>query len=263
MNLIFLLINIKLKKLEILEGKKYKFIIVERKGKIGIVKLNHPDKKNAMSELMRAEIIEALGLLKEEKRIKAVIIYGGEEIFTAGFDRDEVQAVIQGTGNYQDFINSNHLFHQTIFEFPKLLIAAINGFALAGGFDLAVICHLRVASKGTLFGHPEIRFGACPLFFPYLILVGRGKALELTLNTATRETFLTAEEAYRLNIINKLVDKGQVLNEAMKLAKQIIQSPEYVMSQLLEVNNIFIDQVKTFDKEIESILKSMSALLNK
>ncbi|MFX1455887.1 MAG: enoyl-CoA hydratase/isomerase family protein [Promethearchaeota archaeon] len=246
-----------------MENKEYQFLSVERKGKIGILQLNRPDKKNAMNEIMRTEIIDALELLKEEKRIRAVIIYGGEEIFTAGFDRDEVQAVIQGTGNYQDFIDSNHLFHQTIFEFPKLLIAAINGYALAGGFDLAVICHLRVASKGTLFGHPEIRFGACPLFFPYLMLVGRGKALEITLNTATSETFISAEEAYRLNIINKLVDRGQVLNEAVKLVKEIIKSPEFVISQLLEVNNIFVNQIKTFDTEIESIVKSMSPLLNK
>ncbi len=246
-----------------MENKQYQYIIVERKGKIGIVRLNRPEKKNAMSEAMRTEIIEALDSLKEEKRIKAVILYGGEEIFTAGFDRDEVQAVIQGKGDYQHFVDSNHLFHQKIFEFPKLLIAAINGYALAGGFDLAVICHLRIASKGTLFGHPEIRFGACPLFFPYMTLVGRGKALEIVLNTGNRENYLTVDEAYRLNIINKLVEKGEVLDEAIKMAKQIIQSPEYAVSQLLQVNNIFFDQVKTFDAEIESIVKSMSELLNK
>ncbi|MFX1570531.1 MAG: enoyl-CoA hydratase/isomerase family protein [Promethearchaeota archaeon] len=241
--------------------KEYQFINIERRGKISIIKFNRLEKKNALSEVMRAEIIDALNSLQEEKRIKAVIFYGGEEIFSAGFDRDEVQAVVQGKGDYQKFVDSNHLFHQTVFEFPKLLIAAINGYALAGAFDLAVICHLRVASKGSLFGHPEIRFGACPLFFPYMTLVGRGKALELTLNTGTRETFLTAEEAYRLNIINRLVEKGEVLNKAVNLAKQITQSPEYVVKQLLQVNNILFDQVKTFDTEIDTILKSMSSLL--
>jgi enoyl-CoA hydratase len=246
-----------------MENQKYQFINVEKKGKISIIRLNRPEKKNAMSEAMRTEIIDALDTLKGEKRVKAVIFYGGEEIFTAGFDRDEVQAVVQGKEDYQHFVDSNHLFHQKVFEFPKLLIAAINGYALAGGFDLAVICHLRIASKGTQFGHPEIRFGACPLFFPYMTLVGRGKALEITLNTSTRETYLTAEEAYRLNIINKLVEKREVLNEAIKMAKQIIQSPEYAISQLLQVNNLFIDQVKVFDTEIGSIVKNMSALLTK
>ncbi len=244
-----------------MDENNYQFINIDKKGKIAIIKFNRPEKKNALSEAMRAEIIDALESLKEEKRVKAVIFYGGEDFFSAGFDRDEVQALVQGKGDYQHFIEANHLFHQTIFEFPKLLIAAVNGYALAGAFDLAVICHLRVASKGALFGHPEIRFGACPLFFPYMTLVGRGKALEITLNTGTRETFLTAEDAYRLNIINKLVEKGEVLNAAINLAKQITQSPEYVVKQLLQVNNIFFDQVKAFDTEIDTILKSMSALL--
>ena len=241
--------------------QEYKFINIEKKGKIAIIKFTRPEKKNALSEAMRAEIIDALNTLKDEKRVKAVIFYGGDEFFSAGFDRDEVQAVVQGKGDYQQFIDSNHLFHQTVFEFPKLLIAAVNGYALAGAFDLAVICHLRVAAKGSLFGHPEIKFGACPLFFPYMTLVGRGKALEITLNTGTRETFLTAEEAHRLNIVNRLVEKGEVLNEAIILAKQISQSPEYVVKQLLQVNNIFFDQVKTFDAEIDSILESMSSFL--
>ncbi|TET59586.1 MAG: enoyl-CoA hydratase/isomerase family protein [Promethearchaeota archaeon] len=241
--------------------QEYQFINIEKKGKIAIIKFTRPEKKNALSEAMRAEIIDALNTLKEEKRVKAVIFYGGKEFFSAGFDRDEVQAVVQGKGDYQQFIDSNHLFHQTIFEFPKLLIAAVNGYALAGAFDLAVICHLRVAAKGSLFGHPEIRFGACPLFFPYMTLVGRGKALEITLNTGTRETFLTAEEAHRLNIINRLVEKGEVLDEAINLSKQITQSPEYVIKQLLQVNNIFLDQVNVFDTEINTVLKSMSAFL--
>ncbi|MFX1316867.1 MAG: enoyl-CoA hydratase/isomerase family protein [Promethearchaeota archaeon] len=241
--------------------KEYQFINVEKKGKISIINFNRPEKKNALSEAMRVEIIDALDSLKDEKKIRAVIFYGGEDIFSAGFDRDEIQSVVQGKGDYQKFIDSNHLFHETIFEFPKLLIAAINGYALAGAFDLAIICHLRVASKGSLFGHPEIRFGACPLFFPYMTLVGRGKALEIALNTGTPDTFLTAEEAYRLNIINRMVEKGEVLNEAIDMAKKIIQSPEYVIKQLLQVNNIFFDQVNQFDTEIDTILKSMKGLL--
>ncbi|MFW9902505.1 MAG: enoyl-CoA hydratase/isomerase family protein, partial [Candidatus Thorarchaeota archaeon] len=100
---------------------KYQFINVERKGKISIIKFNRPEKKNALSEAMRAEIINVLNSLKEEKRTKAVIFYGGDDFFSAGFDKDEVQAVVQGKGDYKEFVESNHLFHQTIFEFPKLL----------------------------------------------------------------------------------------------------------------------------------------------
>ena len=150
-----------------MEMKDFNFIKLEKKGKICVIRLNRPEKKNAMNEAMRSEIIEALEQLKNENKIKCVIFYGGDEIFTAGFDRDEVQAVIQGTGDLQTFTESNELFHHAILGFPKLLIAAINGYALAGGFDLAVLCHLRVGSRNAIFGHPEIGFGACPLFFRF------------------------------------------------------------------------------------------------
>ena len=242
-----------------MEMKDFNLIKLEKKGKICVIRLNRPEKKNAMSEAMRSEIIEALEQLKNENKIKCVIFYGGDEIFTAGFDRDEVQAVIQGTGDLQTFTESNELFHHTILGFPKLLIAAINGYALAGGFDLAVLCHLRVGSRNAIFGHPEIGFGACPLFFPYMALVGRGKALELTLNTTTRDKFINAEEAFRLNIINKLVEPGDVLDEAIKMAKEILKSPALAVTQLLLVSNILFDRIKAFDTEIETILKTTRA----
>ncbi|MFX0010358.1 MAG: enoyl-CoA hydratase/isomerase family protein [Candidatus Hermodarchaeota archaeon] len=246
-----------------MESKNFKYINLEFKRGICILHFNRLDKKNALSTDMRSEIIEALNNLKDDKKVRAVIFYGGQDFFSAGFDRDEVQKVVQGKGDYEAFVESNHLFHETLFNFPKLLIAAINGYALAGAFDLTVICHLRVASKGSLFGHPEIRFGACPLFFPYMGLVGRGKALELTLNTGSKEMFLSAEEAYRLNIVNKLVEPGETLEEAIKLAKEINKSPEFAVSQLLTINKLNFDRVKTFDREIEIILESMKNLLGK
>ena len=241
--------------------EEYKFIVVERKGKSGIIKLNRPEKKNAMHEDMKIEIIDALELMEQEKRVKAVIIYGEGENFSAGFDRDEVQAVVQGKGDYKRFVEINHRLHETFFNYPKLLIAAINGYALAGAFDLAIICHLRIASKEALFGHPEIRFGACPLFFPYMMIVGRGKALEIALNTGTKETFISAKEAYRLNLINKLVEKEAVLDTAIDIANKINQSPEFAVKQLIHVSNNFFNQIEKFDNEIDVIVKSMSSLL--
>jgi enoyl-CoA hydratase len=246
-----------------MESHNYNYIDLEFRRGICILHFNRPDKKNALSHDMRSEIIDSLNNLKDNKKVKSVIFYGGKDFFSAGFDRDEVQKVVQGEGDYEEFVESNHLFHQTLFDFPKLLIAAINGYALAGAFDLTVICHLRVASRGALFGHPEIRFGACPLFFPYMGLVGRGKALELTLNTGSKENFLSAEEAYRLNIVNKIVEPGEAFNEAIKMAKEINKAPEFAVSQLLKINKLNSDRVKTFDKEIEIILTDMKGLLGK
>ena len=245
-----------------MEMKSFDFINLEKRGKTCILKLNRPEKKNAMSEAMRVEIIEALETLKDEKKIKAVIVYGGEDFFCAGFDRDEVQATLQGGENWNQFIESSSLFHRTILEFPKLLIAAVNGYALAGGFDLAILCHLRVASRNAVFGHPEISFGACPLFFPYMALVGRGKALELTLNTSTKDTFINAEEAYRLNVVNKIVESGNVLDEALKIAKNINKSPEFAVQQLILVSNSFFDRYDAFQTEMNAIVDNMKKMLN-
>ena len=244
-----------------MELKNYNFITLEKRGKTCILKLNRPEKKNAMSEAMRAEIIDALETLKDEKKIRAVILYGGEDFFCAGFDRDEVQAMLGGE-NWNQFIESSSLFHRTFLEFPKLLIDVVNGYALAGGFDLAILCHLRLASGSAVFGHPEIGFGACPLFFPYMALVGRGKALELTLNTSTKDTFINAEEAYRLNIVNKIVEPGNVLDEALKIAKTINRSPEFAVEQLLQVSNSFFNRYDAFETEMNTIVEKMKKMLN-
>lgn len=237
--------------------KKYQYIELQKKGKICILKLNRPEKKNAMHKDMRNEIIDALETMKTQDRIKCIIFYGGHDFFSAGFDRNEVQSVVMGKGNIEDFAENNILFHRTILHYPKLTIAAITGYALAGAFDLAIICHLRIGANDSYFGHPEIKFGACPLFFPYMSIVGRGKALEIALNTGTKEQFLDAKEAYRLNLLNNIVKPDSVLDTSIKMAKQILKSPDLTISQLIKVSNGFFDQAKAFDKEVEIVMKTM------
>jgi enoyl-CoA hydratase/carnithine racemase len=111
-----------------MESKNYKYIFLEFKRGICILNFNRTDKKNALNTDMRSEIIHALNALKEDKKVRAVIFYGGKDFFSTGFDKDEVQNVIQGEGDYEAFVESNHLFHQTLFNFPKLLVAAIIDF---------------------------------------------------------------------------------------------------------------------------------------
>ncbi len=235
----------------------YKYIKIEKKGKICVITLNNPNKKNALSDALRSEIIDALDILQNDNHIKSIIFYGGEEYFSTGFDKDEVQASIGDSEKMKHLRDATILFQKKIWKFPKLIIAAINGYALGGGFDLAVISHLRIAANNAIFGHPEIRFGAPPLFFSYMTLVGRGKALELVLNTATKDTFITAEEAYRLNIVNKVVEPENVLKEAIKMAKQINKSPDLTVKMMIKVNNIFFDQAKAFETEIETIVDNI------
>ena len=236
----------------------FKFLKLEKKGKICIILLNRPEKKNALNGALRLEINDALDHLKEDKRIRTVIFYGGEDFFSAGFDKDEVQASISSPEKANELKDSSLLFHKKLFEFPKLTIAAISGYALGGGFDLAVLCHLRIASKNAVFGHPEIAFGACPLFFSYMSLVGRGKALEILLNTTNRNSFINAQEALKLNIINKLAENGTVLENAVSMANQINKSPKMTISTLIKVSNAFFDQYKAYENEIKVIMNILN-----
>ena len=248
-----------------MNAPQFETVVLEQKGKIRILKLNRAEKKNALNKTLRSELKQALEFLTSDTKTQAVILYGGEEIFCAGFDKNEVTNLIQSgnPGDVREFAEDTIAFQEAILKFPKLLVAAINGYALGGGFDLAVLCHLRVASELALFGHPEIGFGACPLFFPYYALVGRGKALELTLNTATQDRFIDAKEAYRLGIINKLSKKGEVLQDAIDLVKNIIKWPEFVVSLLLRVSNIVFDQVSMNRKELDYVSAESIRLLQK
>jgi enoyl-CoA hydratase/carnithine racemase len=234
-------------------------------GKVVVLTLSRPQKKNSLNKTMRSELIHAFEYLAHDDKTQAVVLYGGEDTFCAGFDREEVMALIQ-KGTAQDgrsFAKETIAFQESILKFPKLLIAAISGYALGGGFDLAVLCHLRVASDTAMFGHPEIGFGGCPIFFPYYALVGRGKALELTLATATRDRFIDAKEAFKLGIVNRLSKSGAVLQEAVGYAKEILRSPAFAVSLLLQASNFALDQVALNRKELDFVASETARILQR
>jgi enoyl-CoA hydratase/carnithine racemase len=235
-----------------MEIPSYKFLILERRRNVMIITLNRPEKKNAMHIDLRLELMDCLRFLSEYKKISAVIIYGGPTVFCAGFDKEEIIG-INTPEKLQTFNRHNKMFHLAFLQFPKLLIAAINGYALAGGFDLSMLCHMRVASKSAIFGHPEIAFGATPLFCLYQEVVGKGKALELTLNTANKERFLSADEAYIIGIINKVSSSPDALNDALEIAKSITESPSYAITNVLHVSMIMTNTIQTIAKEFDAI----------
>ena len=102
-----------------MENQSFKFLQLERKGKICILKLNRPEKKNAMSKPLRLEIMKVLDLIKDDKKIKTLIIYGGKDIFCAGFDKEEVQSSITNPEKSDEFIEHNLVFHNKFFNFPN------------------------------------------------------------------------------------------------------------------------------------------------
>jgi enoyl-CoA hydratase/carnithine racemase len=189
----------------------------DMQGRIGIITLNRPERRNAISIEMRREISVCLENWRESEDIGAVIITGSGAVFSAGFDLDEFKQ----PALYDDIYQTSARYHRDIWYFPKPVIAAVNGPALAGGFDLAKICDIRICSKSAVFGHPEIKFGIPPLLTPLRWIVGEGMARDLCF-TGRR---IDAGEAYRICLVNEVVDGDRLLERAGQIASTILEAP--------------------------------------
>lgn len=196
-----------------------KNILVEKDGHVAIVTLNRPKALNALNSETLEDLNKALDYLKEENDIYSVILTGaGGKAFVAGADISEMKDLNEEQG--KEFgILGNKVFRK-LENLNKPVIAAIPGFALGGGCELAMACDIRIASEKAKFGQPEAGLGITPGFggtqrLPRL--VGEGKAKELIYTG----TVIKADEALRIGLVNKVVEHDSLLEEAMKMANLI------------------------------------------
>ncbi len=185
---------------------------------IATLTLARPERRNALSIKLRNEITEQLDSWARDPVVRAVVLTGTGSTFCAGFDLEEfAQADLAPS-----IKDSSHRYHLAVWQFPKPLLAAINGPAVAGGMDLCVLCDFRIASANATFGHPEIKFGAPPLFTPLQWIVGMGVARDLCL-TGRR---IDADEALRIGLVNRITGPDRVLDDAKAMARTIIEAPQ-------------------------------------
>jgi enoyl-CoA hydratase len=204
--------------------------------------LNRPEKRNAISIEMRCEISACLKGWQESEAVGAIIFTGSGEVFTAGFDLSEfTQPAL-----YADIYETSARYHRDIWYFPKPTIAAVNGPALAGGFDLAKLCDLRICSETAVFGHPEIKFGVPPLLTPLRWIVGEGMARDLCM-TGRR---IDATEAYRAGLVSEVVDGDKLMERACRIALTILEAP---MSALHFIKTYMLDHANRGFEEAFSI----------
>lgn len=189
---------------------------------LGRLTLNRPNKKNALSVAVREEISAVLAAWEKDRTVRAVLFSGAGGVFCAGFDLKEFGQ----PGLMQRVYESSARYHRAVWSFPKPTIAAIAGVAMGGGFDLATLCDVRIAAAGTIFGHPEIKFGAPPLFTPLRWIVGDGRARELCL-TGRR---LDAEEALRSGLVTEVTDPADLERRAEAIARAILEAPDATLA---------------------------------
>jgi enoyl-CoA hydratase len=185
--------------------------------------LNRPDKRNALSIALRDEISDALDALAADDDVKAVVVTGAGDVFCAGFDLREFERMNEPEIGERLWPSSDR-YHRTCLDFPLPLIAAVNGPALAGGFDLAVMCDIRIAADSAAFAHPEITFGDV-VYGPLHDLVGGAVARELCL-TGRR---IDADEALRMDLVATVVSRGELESEARRYASMVTQAPREVV----------------------------------
>ena len=212
----------------------YNNILYEEKDRIGIITINRPTKLNALNDETINELFDILGKIKPDENIWCVIITGSGKAFVAGADVGELAELTSHTAE-EKMLKGQDLFNR-IEYLGKPVIAAINGFALGGGCEMAIACTIRIASEDAKIGQPEVNLGIMPGYGGtqrLARLIGRGKAMEILL---TGEA-ISAQEAYRIGLVNAIYPKDQIVNAAMELAKKITSKSPLSTKAIIEVVN--------------------------
>ena len=196
-------------------------------GAIATITLNRPEKKNSLNSIMRKEMATLLHDLARNRAIRAVVITGGDEIFCAGADISEMGGAANAESSYHHAREFQFLFDQ-VESLPQPVIAAVSGYALGGGCELALAADFRVASDTARFGLPEIKIGA----FPggggtqrLTRLIGAAKAKEMILIGDP----ISAEEALTIGLVTKVASKENYLEEASNLAAKLAALPRLAL----------------------------------
>lgn len=198
-------------------------LVAEAEGGVARVTLNRADKKNALSIALRDELCDALARLAEDPAVKVVVITGAGNVFSAGFDLKEFEKI--GDPEFKEKLwASSDRYHRAVLEYPLPTVAMVNGPAIAGGFDLAIMCDLRIAASTANFSHPEIKFGDV-VYTPLHELIGGAAARELCLTGRRVE----ASEALELRLVSAVVDPAQLEAETARWTGMIAQAPREIL----------------------------------
>lgn len=227
-------------------------IILEHEKGIATLFINRPEKLNALNSTTIQELHETLKTLDENPNVRVIIITGsGEKAFVAGADIAEFAHFTSVEGS-QLAAQGQKLLFDFIENLSKPVIAAINGFALGGGLELAMACHFRIASENAKMGLPETSLGVIPGYggtqrLPQLI--GKGRAMEMIMTAG----MITADDAFRAGLVNHVVPQADLFATYMTLANRIMKNSPVAISKAIEaVNANFISGVNGFDVEIKA-----------
>jgi enoyl-CoA hydratase len=230
-------------------------IIVTAENGIGQITINRPSKLNALNRATIQELHDAFENLESNSDVRVIIITGeGEKAFVAGADISEFASFTIQEGA-QLAAQGQELLFNFIENLRKPVIAAVNGFALGGGLELAMACHFRIASDNAKMGLPEVSLGVIPGYggtqrLPQLI--GKGRAMEMIMTAG----MVSAEEGFRNGLVNHVVPQSELLDFTRGIASKIMRNSPFAIGRAIKcVNANFKDGVNGFETEIRNFGK--------
>lgn len=239
---------------------EYTNLLLQHQGNIAVLTINRPKALNALNSETLSELSAALDELGRDSSVKAVIVTGsGEKAFIAGADISQMKDFSPLEG--RRFAQLGHATFRKLELLPQPVIAAVNGFALGGGCELAMACDIRIASENAKFGQPEVTLGLTAGFggtqrLPRL--VGTGLASELLFTG----DIIDAQEAYRIGLVNKVYPLESLMEEAQKLAQRIAgRAPVAVQltkSAIQRGINLDLDSAQAYEAEVFGLTMSTS-----
>jgi enoyl-CoA hydratase len=215
------------------EQQNYQNILVERRGAVGVVTLNRPAALNALNAALISELAAALDNLEADTAIGAIVLTGNEKAFAAGADVKEMVSKSYPETYCEDFITRGW---ERIAQCRKPVIAAVGGFALGGGCEIAMMCDIVIAADTARFGQPEITLGTIPGAGGTQRLtrfVGKAKAMDLCLTGR----MMDAAEAERAGLVSRTVPAAELLPEAMKVAERVAAMSQPIAMMVKEAVN--------------------------
>lgn len=227
-------------------------ILIEKQDAIAIVTINRPTKLNALNKATIQELHDGFKSLNEDKSVKAIIVTGsGEKAFVAGADISEfAHFSVEEGGNLA--AQGQALLFDFVQNLETPVIAAVNGFALGGGLELAMSCHFRVASDNTKMGLPEVTLGVIPGYGGtqrLAQLIGKGRAMEMIMTAG----MIDAETAKNYGLVNHVVSQAELLDFAKGIASKITKNSSVAIAKAIQaVNANYTDGINGYQVEIEN-----------
>lgn len=234
----------------------FQTILFEKKERVGILTINRPDKLNAISNELTRELSQLLDEIENDDDLRALVVTGaGDKAFVAGADINELvdRDAILG----RKVSRTRQEVFTRIENLPVPAVAAVNGYALGGGLELALACSIRICSEEAKFGAPEVKLGIIPgdggtQRLPRL--VGMGRAMEMILTG----DFIDAQEAFRIGLVNKVVPPAELMDQALALAQKIAERPPLAVRYAKEAVNRSMDGSPISGYTLESYLHALA-----